>query len=269
MNADDDGVTAIARYNVPALQKGLDILELLASAPAGLNLTAISAALGRSTGELYRLVQFLEGRGYIERSPGDIYSLSMQLFHLSHEHPPLRSLVALAVPFMEQFASAAGQSCHLGVLSRTNVTIVAQIDSPLPIRYSVRLGAQFPAWETSSGLLLCAMLSETAQRTFMTQLSRLVDDAAMATVETKIAEIASRGYEERASLRIAGIVNLSFPILDRNDQIAAVLTSPYLPQRGSLASLDDVRSLIADAALRLSAALGNRAARLSLNEDVA
>jgi DNA-binding IclR family transcriptional regulator len=251
-----------SRYSVPALEKGFEILELLASAPAGLNLTSIAAALGRSTGELYRIIQYLEWREYIERDSSDSYTLSMQLFHLSHEHPPLRSLVAVAVPYMEQFASAAGQSCHLGVLSRTNVTIVAQIDSPLPIRYSVRLGAQFPAWETSSGILLCAMLSETARRGLFQQLAQLVDERTMADLQSKLAEVVERGYEERQSERIPGIVNLSFPVWDRNDQIVAVLTTPYLPLRGNLASLEETRQLVAIAAQQLSEALGHRRDRI-------
>jgi DNA-binding IclR family transcriptional regulator len=247
-----------SRYNVPALEKGFEILELLASAPAGLNLTAIAAALGRSTGELYRIIQYLEGREYIERNAADTYALSMRMFHLSHEHPPLRSLVSVAVPVMEQFANAAGQSCHLGVLSRTNVTIVAQIDSPLPIRYSVRLGAQFPAWETSSGILLFAMQSESARRTIFQQLVNLIDDATMADLQRKMAEVAARGFEERPSERIAGIVNLSFPVHDRNNQVVAVLTTPYMPMRSNLASLDEVRHLIGGAVRQLSESLGYR-----------
>ncbi len=39
------------RYQAPALKKGLEILELLASASGPLNMTDISAALGRSVSE--------------------------------------------------------------------------------------------------------------------------------------------------------------------------------------------------------------------------
>ena len=122
------------RYAVPALEKGMEILELLASSPVPLNLTSISAELGRSTGEIYRILQYLDHSDYVVRSrDSDTYSLSMKMFHLSHEHPPLRSLSAAAVPIMEDLAARAGQSCHLAVLSRINVTIVATIASPLPI----------------------------------------------------------------------------------------------------------------------------------------
>jgi len=256
-STDDDRKTV--RYAVPALEKGLDILELLARSPGGLNLTTISTELSRSTGEIYRILQYLESRDYIVRSrEGDSYSLSMRLFHLSHEHPPLRSLIAAAIPVMEELASTAGQSCHLAVLSRTNITIVAQIDSPSPIRYSVRLGAQFPASETSSGILLCAFLTDTARRTLFTQLAQVMDEQAMTAFQAKLAEVTSHGYEERPSERIAGIVNYSFAVRDRHGHVTAALTVPFLPQRNNYASPDDVRAMVAAAAARLSVAIGFR-----------
>jgi len=255
--ADDD--RKASRYSVPALEKGLDILELLARSTNGLTLTTISSELGRSTGEIYRILQYLELRDYIvRRRDGDSYTLSMRLFHLSHEQPPLRSLVAAAVPVMEELAAAAGQSCHLAVLSRTNITIVAQIDSPLPIRYSVRLGAQFPAAETSSGILLCSFLTDTARRTLYTQLAQVMDESALAGFQAKLAEVTSHGYEERPSERIPGIVNFSFAVRDRHGHVVAALTVPFLPQRSNYAPPDDVRTMVGAAAAKLSAAIGYR-----------
>ena len=42
----------ISRYRAPALEKGLDVIELLAAEKLPLNLAAISERLGRSSGEL-------------------------------------------------------------------------------------------------------------------------------------------------------------------------------------------------------------------------
>ena len=84
-----------SRYSVPALEKGLEILELLAQEPTGLSGTQIANRLSRSTGEIYRIIQYLEWRGYLERDrESDLYSLTMRMFRLSHEHPPLRSHLA-------------------------------------------------------------------------------------------------------------------------------------------------------------------------------
>src|SRR5215831_7001214 len=46
-----------SRYRAPALEKGLDVIELLAAEKSPLNLSAISQRLGRSSGELFRMLQ--------------------------------------------------------------------------------------------------------------------------------------------------------------------------------------------------------------------
>ena len=48
-----------SRYRAPALEKGLDVIELLAAEKSPLNLSAISQRLGRSSGELFRMLQVL------------------------------------------------------------------------------------------------------------------------------------------------------------------------------------------------------------------
>lgn len=252
----DDRQSA-SRYSVPALEKGLEILELLAQEPTGLSGTQIANRLGRSTGEIYRIIQYLEWRGYLERDrESDLYSLTMRMFRLSHEHPPLRSLVASAVPLMEALAAEIGQSCHLAVMDRTAIVIVAQIDSPLPIRYSVRLGAQFPIWETSSGFLIAAHLPASTRDLLMAQLAHIVDEAEIEDFKGKIDEIAKAGHEVRTSLMIPGITNLCRPVFGHNGQILAALTVPFMAQRSNPASVEQADAALAVKAEALSSALG-------------
>ena len=54
-----------ARYAAPALDKGLDILELLSKSEQMLTLNQISKQLGRSVNEIFRMVVTLEQRGYL------------------------------------------------------------------------------------------------------------------------------------------------------------------------------------------------------------
>jgi DNA-binding IclR family transcriptional regulator len=57
------------KYRAPALEKGLDILELLARNGAPMTTSQMAVTLGRSVSELFRMVLALEFRGYIESSP--------------------------------------------------------------------------------------------------------------------------------------------------------------------------------------------------------
>lgn len=56
-------------YAVPALEKGLDVLELLATLSAPITPSQIAQRLGRSLQEVYRMVLALERRGYLVRPP--------------------------------------------------------------------------------------------------------------------------------------------------------------------------------------------------------
>src|ERR1700675_4903352 len=76
-----------ARYAVPALDRGLDVIELLAREIDGLTLNEIARLLGRTSSELFRTLNALCRRGYIGQD-GDRYSLTLKLFELAHRHKP-------------------------------------------------------------------------------------------------------------------------------------------------------------------------------------
>ena len=119
-------------YKVPAADKALDILEFMADRADGVTQTEISAGVGRSIHEIYRIIQLLERRGYLVRAPrSDRYRLSLKLFELAHKHPPVNRLIDVALPVMRRLAAGSDQSCHLVVLRDLQVLIVLQVDSPL------------------------------------------------------------------------------------------------------------------------------------------
>src|ERR1700758_4550348 len=149
----DDG----DRYRAPALDKGLDILELLAEQKGGLTRAEITKLLGRNASEMYRMLERLVARQYVVRSAGgDRYSLSLKLYALAHRHPPMNRLISEALPLMQRFADTAEQSCHLAVYDRGNLLVIAQVDGPGTWGISVRLGSRVGLIDTGSGRVMLA-----------------------------------------------------------------------------------------------------------------
>src|SRR3977135_3403033 len=94
-----------SRYTAPALEKGLDILELLASVSEALTHSEIASRLGRTITEVFRMLVCLEERGYISQSPdSDRYHLTLYLFRLAQEHPPIKRMTMQALTHMKQVA---------------------------------------------------------------------------------------------------------------------------------------------------------------------
>src|SRR6266403_2254468 len=129
------------RYPTPALEKGLDILELLANHPTGLTKSEVARSLDRTVSEIFRMLMCLEERGYISQSrDGERFHLTLQLFKMAFEYPPTKRMVLEALPIMELVAHSVNQSCHRGVLDRYHVVIIAQVDSPSGAGFHVKPG---------------------------------------------------------------------------------------------------------------------------------
>jgi DNA-binding IclR family transcriptional regulator len=244
-------------YAVPAAEKTLDILEYMAGQPEGLTVTELAAGLGRSIHEIYRVILVLEARGYLyRRSNSDRYRLSLKLFELAHQMPTVRQLTDAALPIMSGLAPACMQSCHLAVLNGSEVLIVLQIDSPLPMHYSVTLGARFPFEETSSGLVIYAYSSERIRVQLDEQLRLGQPADELASIAARAADIQQNGREVKVSLAVGGVTNISVPIFDYLGHVVSALTVPYMPQRAATIPLEQVCDLVVEAGQAISRNLG-------------
>ena len=216
------------RYRAPALDKGLDILELLAETEEGLSQAEIAKALSRSPNEIYRMLDRLVRRGYIARTPTDRYELTLKLFALAHRHAPMRRLVSQAVPVLRDFARAAGQSCHLAVYDRGEVIVVAQVDSPGYWGVSVRVGARVGLFDTGSGHVLLAYATPTERKLMAEEHEMMPLETKPADLDARLADIAKRGYEQMESRQTPSVINLAVPILGPQGSILAAMTCPYV-----------------------------------------
>jgi DNA-binding IclR family transcriptional regulator len=227
-----DATAPADQYRAPALDKGLDILELLSSAPAGLTRAEIVRELGRSQSEIYRMLERLVARHYVLRSlEGDRYSLSYKLFAQAARHPPLKRLLAPALPLMNRFSERARQSCHLGVYDRGDLTIVAQVDSPDNWGLTIRLGAHIDLLRTGSGRVMLAFQDEAARAVMLREHAGLAcETVTPRSFASTLSEIRARGYLQGESLQARGVVDISAPVLGP-DGALAVLTCPFVQRQ--------------------------------------
>jgi len=184
-------------YQVPALDKGLDILELLAATRKPQTLADMARELDRTSSELFRMVAALEKRDYLLRDAATgAYRLSMKLYEMSHTHSPVETLVRAARGPMRELADATRESCHLSVLERGRLVVVAEEPGAERVRLSVEVGSTAPALDAASGRVLLAHLRPTELSDFLAQdpsyagLSR----RKQARVRNELEQILTDGY---------------------------------------------------------------------------
>jgi DNA-binding IclR family transcriptional regulator len=244
-------------YLTPALEKGLDILELFASTPDGLTVSEVARRLNRTVSEIFRMLLCLERRGYLAQSASrDRYHLTLRLFRLAQEHPPTKRLVTEALPVMHSVAHELRQSCHMGVIDGGHVVILTQVDSPESTGFYVKMGSKVDLMRAATGHVILAHQDEDARRRALDEWSHETQRRKPADLETHLAAIRTRGYERRASYEVTGVVNISFPILGTQGNAVAGLTVPYVKRLADKVSIAEVVKTLRAASEQISEALG-------------
>jgi len=243
------------RYRAPALEKGLDILELLVAESNPLTVSAIAQKLNRSTGELFRMIQVLDRRGFVEQVPESAgYRLSGRLFSLGMVQPAVKTLIEIALPPMRQLSLDIGQSCHLVLHSVGQIVVVARMESSELIGFSVRIGYRRPLTHALSGALLYAFQPEVIRRRWEDLLRPKPSKEELAEFRAKAERIRKKGYGQQASEFVPGVTDLSAPIL-RNHIAAAALTVPFLESSSPARSLKDSAQYLVRTAGEISSGL--------------
>ncbi|WP_333567627.1 IclR family transcriptional regulator [Sphingorhabdus sp.] len=251
-NEHKDGPT----YQAPALEKGLDIIELLAQSGEPLSRSDIAKSLGRSVGEIYRMLHQLVQRKYIALA-GDSYVLTTKLFELSHHYPPTQRLLTEATPVMHKLAGDIDQSCHLTVYSQGRQLVIAKVDVPSGMGFSVRVGSELDVLVSASGRVLLSFQDSETRKLRISESHLCETGQDLEALHSTLEDIAKRGFEAAPSGQVRGLFAISYPILDLRGHAIAALTVPYADRidLSGRKSQKDVEVILADAARLLTARL--------------
>jgi DNA-binding IclR family transcriptional regulator len=248
------------RYTAPALEKGLDILDVLVDTAEGYTLNELSVKLGRTVSEIFRMVVTLERRGYVQGDHNDRYTLTLKLFEMAHRQQPIRSLTAMALPLLRDLANVTRQSCHLSIYHSGRVAVIAQVDSPERWSFGLKVGAVMGLTDTSSGHVLLAF-RDLAERERMLAAHTRVEgenDVEPADLLALLDEIRATGHEIVPSRQMRGVTNVAFPVIGSSGDAVAAVNVPYLERIDKKINpeFDEVCRMVGEMTGRLSALMG-------------
>lgn len=244
-------------YSAPALEKGLDILELLArlAQPAGTR--QIAEELGRSKNEIFRMVHVLLARGYLVREPGsDGLLLSNKLFELGMQTARARDLVGVAAPIVGRFAEEVRQATHLVVAHRGETVVIAAASGGADMNFSLKLGYRRPLADAHSGLVLMAFQPQAVRDRMIAESRVLMQDAPdPVALNALLDAIRQEGGIIHESRDIVGVTDISCPILGSDGRASACVAVVAIRRRSVPpnfeAMLDRLRVACAEIARQL------------------
>lgn len=212
-------------YKSEALEKGLDIIELLAKLRTGLSKSEIANKLGKTTSQVFRTIAVLEKRQYIAAINGQ-YFLTHKLNQLIVSESAITRLIESSRTEMATFSTNNQQPCHLAIYNNGALIVVHQIDPPTLIGVNIRVGAIVDIATSGSGLCLMAFAKGEDKETIVRETK--LEPSFFTENANALQRSEMNGIVVEPSKDIVAVLNLSCPIYDSKGDIAGILTSPYL-----------------------------------------
>lgn len=148
------------KYMVPALERGLRLLQEFGRGNATLGAPELARRLQLPRATVFRMLNTLESMGFLQRAEGgNDYRLGLSVLRLGFEFLSSMDLTELGQPVIARLCEAIRFPCNIVVRDGRSIVYVAKVTPPTPLTSSVRVGTRLPAHATLLGRILLADLS--------------------------------------------------------------------------------------------------------------
>jgi len=193
---------------VPALEKGLKIIEFMMSISEPITLSQIADRLGYKVSEIQRTVGYLLCEQYLIRNGAGSYMPGPKMYRMADQDREA-ILINRAEGPMRTFVETTGASIHLSVLVENMLHVVYEVEGKSMVRIGIRPGL-YDADTTASGRLL------------------LTHAGSGRVPAEEQDQIIAQGYVFRDIDCVRGVYAIAVPVFTGTGNCIAALASPYV-----------------------------------------
>lgn len=212
------------KYWVPGLERGRNILDLVARRPAELRLIDICRELDLNKSSAFSLLNTLEKLQFVQKERGDTYRLGPWLGILGAAYFSQFNLLESFHNEAKSSVQEIHETLQLGMLDKTEVLYLAKEETETPHVVS-NPGMRYPAHTTGLGKVQLAQYDATSLRALyegqtldprtpytITDIERLWDE---------LQEVARQGYAIDQQEAVEGFFCVAAPVYNHTGRIIA------------------------------------------------
>jgi len=249
---------------IPALRKGIAILQVLSSSASPVGAAAISRRIDAPRSTTYQLLQVLVDEGLVVHIPeAQGYALAVGVFELGSAYLRHHALENIGRPVLKALATSLGHTAHMGVLHGHETLYLLKEQPVRPTTLVTAVGVRLPAQLTASGRTMLAQLSDAQIAAIFATKDRFVDrtgtgPSTLRELKGVLRDDRERGWsiehgsttENVTCIAAAAVDNAGLPVLS----VGISFFSDRVPSEDYLR----LAAELTDAAARLSRRFGGR-----------
>lgn len=247
--------------SVPALDRALSTLEMLANSRSGLSLPELARRLNLPKSSVHCLLLTLERRGYLHRNEKtNRYLFGYKLFSVANEALSGIELREKAVPFLRALMSRTRLTVHLAILERNEGVLIEKVEPAGVYKLATWLGKRMHLHCTGVGKALMAWLPEADVDAIVREhgLPRHNDNtvASIKKLKDELIRVRKVGYAIDDEEDELGYRCLGCPIFDEQGSVVAAVSVSGSTSQITAENVGAVAEQVKQTASSISALLG-------------
>ncbi len=250
-----------AEYTVESVDRALQILDCIADYGGSLGVTAIGNKVSLHPTTVFRLMDTLVRRGYLQRTQavGHV-ALGVKCVELGACYLKGLELRQVALPFLQTLNKRTGEAVHLAICDGEAAVYVEKLESPKALSVQSRVGFRVPLYCSALGKIFLAFTGDDFRRDAFAHM-KLVRYTANThrnkrSLLADLKQIQSRGYALDNGEYEKGVHCLAAPVWDHNNQLRAAVSVTFPAVRNSAGRQKKILELVVETARGISLQLG-------------
>ena len=246
---------------VPAVDRAVELLDVLAEAKQALLLSELTERTAMSSSTAYNTLATLQTHGLVQKDERyKTYRLGIKLFELGRAYIEQVSLIPAFNEIAHELVEKCSETVKLVVRDGRDVIYLARVEGEHSLRLVARVGTRMPAHATAVGKVLLAQLDDSELQTLYSGY-----DFPKRTTHTigsfdelmeQVASVRTQGFAYDNEESSIGVYCVAAPIRDQSSEVIAAMSIGVPDNRLAPGRMEELRSLILQYASRLSRMLG-------------
>jgi IclR family acetate operon transcriptional repressor len=250
-------------YIVPAVQRAIQVLEILATTAEGFSLADLSKRLDVPKSTLFRILTTLKHNSLVNHDEQRRkFTLGLKLLDWGNVALSRIDLKTVAHPHLVRMARETKQSYYLAILDHYEVILIDRVDTPEIWTMVARLGQRSPVHATASGQILISdlrpeVLEKIIKRSGLKKYTvRTI--TSLRKLKQRLVKVKECGYSVADAEYKPDLCALAVPIFDHHSRVAAALMMalPHAMTAKNKKMLDGMIEMLKQEAARISHEIG-------------
>lgn len=216
-------------YVVNSVLKALDILEIL-DENTELGVSEIARMLNMEKSTVYRLVNSLRIRGYIQQNiKNQKYLIGFKLYEIGNNVVGNMGLKKQAYPFLKELSMKTGEGVNIALRDGKHIVYLDKIETQTTIKVNLVVGKEMPVYCTGLGKIFLAYLAEDSVKDLLRDeiFERFTPQTHqnLSSLLEELRTIRQQGFAWDNEEYVEGLICVAAPVFGRGGKVIAALST--------------------------------------------